>query len=71
MERIQHVFTRYIAGFLHLSYTQRLFVLGLGNLSVRVKNFKLITLYKIFRGLIDIDLVFLNLSIIVGRISAI
>ena len=70
IERIQCVFTYYIASFLHLSYARRLSVFSLETFSVRVKKFKLIMLFQIVQELIDIDLVLLNLSITADRTRA-
>jgi hypothetical protein len=63
VERVQRVFTKLIAGFKFISYERRLFLLHMHAVSTRVKMSKIILLYKIIHGLIDIDLRLLNLSI--------
>jgi hypothetical protein len=70
VERVQRLFTRFVAGFQLLSYKQRCDVLHLDTISNRVKKLKLIMLYKIVHGMTNIDLSLLNLSVTVSRTRA-
>ncbi len=56
LERIQRFATRLITGMRHLPYEERLQRLGLHSLQRRRLRDDLITAFKIFKGLLEIDL---------------
>ncbi len=56
LERIQTLATRLVTGMCHLPYEERLQRLGLHSLLRRRLRDDLITAFKIFKGLLDIDL---------------
>ncbi len=55
LERIQILATRLVTGMRHLPYEERLQRLGLYSLQRRRRRADLITAFKIFTGLLDID----------------
>ncbi len=55
LERIQRLATRLETGMRHLPYEERLQRLGLHSLQRRRLRDDLITAFKIFKGLLDID----------------
>ncbi len=55
LERIQRLATRLVTGMRHLPYEKRLQRLGLYSLQRRRLRDDLITAFKIFKGLLDID----------------
>ncbi len=55
LERIQSLATRFVTGMRHLPYEERLQRLGLHSLQWRRLRADLITTFKIFSGLLDID----------------
>ncbi len=55
LERIQRLATRLITGMRHLPYEERLQRLGLHSLQRRRLRADMITAFKIFKGLLDID----------------
>ncbi len=55
LERIQRLATRLVTGICHLPYEERLQRLGLRSLQRRRLRADLITAFKIFKGLLDID----------------
>ncbi len=55
LERIQRLATRLVIGMRHLPYEERLQRLGLHSLQGRRLQADLITAFKIFKGLLDID----------------
>ncbi len=55
LERIQRLATRLVTGMRHLPYEERLQRLGLHSLQRRRLRDALITAFKIFKGLLDID----------------
>ncbi len=55
LERIQTLATRLVTGMRHLSYEERLQRLSLNSLQRRRLRDDLITAFKIFNGLLDID----------------
>ncbi len=61
LERIERLATRLVTGMRHLPYEERLLQLGLHSLQRRRLRADLITAFKVFKGLLDIDpnLVFL------------
>ncbi len=55
LERIQRLATRLVTGMRHLPYEERLQRLGLHSLQRRRLWADLITAFKIFKGLLDVD----------------
>jgi hypothetical protein len=55
MERVQRRMCRSIPGIRHLSYQDQLKTLGLLSLQARRLRYQLITMYKLHKGLLDID----------------
>ncbi len=55
LERIQRLATRLVPGMRRLPYEERLQLLGLHSLQRRRLRVDLITTFKIFKGLLDID----------------
>ncbi len=55
LERIQRLATRLVTGMRHLPYGERLQRLGLQSLQRRRLRDDLITAFKIFKGLLDVD----------------
>ncbi len=55
LERIQRLATRLVTGMRHLPYEERLQRLGFHSLQRRRLRDDLITAFKIFKGLLDID----------------
>ncbi len=55
LELIQRLSTRLVTGMRHLPYEERLQRLGLHSLQRRRLRVDLITAFKIFKGLLDID----------------
>ncbi len=55
LERIQRLAARLVTGMRHLPYDERLQLLGLHSLQWRRLRDDLITAFKIFKGLLDID----------------
>ncbi len=55
LERIQRLATSFVTGMRHLPYEERLQRLGLHSLQRRKLWDDLITAFKIFKGLLDID----------------
>ncbi len=55
LERIQRLVTRLVTGMRHLPYKERLQRLGLHSLQLRRLRDDLITAFKKFKGLLDID----------------
>ncbi len=55
LERIQRLATRLVSGMRHLPYEERLQRLGLHSLQRRRLRVDLVTAFKIFKGLLDID----------------
>ncbi len=67
-ERIQRLATRLVTGMRHLPYKERLQWLGLHSLQSQRLRDDLITAFKIFKGLLDIDpnLFFLPFKVLQG-----
>ena len=64
-ERVQRAFTKQVAGFYHLPYDRRLQLLNLDTMTIRLKKYKLCTMFKIIHRLIDVPLSDINLSLAV------
>jgi len=54
LESVQRSFTKRLVGFRHMTYDNRLKLLGLDRLELRRLRADLVTCYKIFNGLLDI-----------------
>ena len=54
LESVQRSFTKRLVGFHHMTYTNRLKLLGLDRLELRRLRADLVTCYKIINGLLDI-----------------
>ena len=63
IENVQRSFTRRIPGLKHLPYHERLAVIGLETLEIRRLKFDLMMYYKIFHGIVSLDISgFFNVS---------
>ena len=63
VESIQRRATRLVPGIRHLTYADRLSILNIPSLLYRRKRVDIITLYQIFHGLVDLELLdFFSLS---------